>query len=409
VAIKAGQILHDAQGFVVDRIQTGGVTNLNIPEEKIYELGNFKTVAITRDIPDLSFDVESLDVTPKIEALTEGLDPTATVAGDEFDFGLSKPLDIISPFRSAQQAFDIVRGIIIPSLNLETVVYRFGMRQNAGKTFTYRGDSVYYVPGTPYYQEFTVPVGPVPSPLGPYALTNAAIPYHEAGDTIYALGVCWVDPATGVYKRLFHGVDYTDTANDVTLLVAPPTGAKLKVVYGSLVAANYPQSVNDANDVSVKPAAVKGKDIDIYVETAPGSGVLARWTSVQSFEATRRVNLDNNEEFGNHHYVSQDYDTADVTGTVTVRPRDPSDLWSKIHQITAVPGTEIVGPNKAVNLGVEARVYDPEDHTLLMTLWTPDARFRLPNVQGRVQQKTEVPFAWTSDSGTLLAYDGARP
>jgi hypothetical protein len=62
VAIKAGQIIHDAQGFVVDRIQTGGVSNLNIPEEKIYELGNFFTVATIRDIPDLSFDLESLDV-----------------------------------------------------------------------------------------------------------------------------------------------------------------------------------------------------------------------------------------------------------------------------------------------------------------------------------------------------------
>lgn len=409
MAIKAGQILHDAEGFVVDRIQTGGVSNLNIPEEKVYELGNYQTVATTRDTPDLSFDVESLDVTPKIEAITLGIDPTTTVDGDEFDFIDAKPLDILSPFRSAQGAFDIVRGIVIPSLTLETVSYRFGMRQNAGETFTYRGDSVYYVPGTPYYQEFTVPVGPVPSPLGPYALTNAAIPYNESGETIFALGVCWIDPATGVYKRLFHGLDYTDTANDVTLLVAPPTGALLKVVYGSLTAASYPQSVNDANDVTVKPAAVRGKDIDIYVETAPGSGTLARWTSVQSFEATRRVNLDNNEEFGNHHYVSQDYDTADVTGTVTVRPRDPADLWSKLHQITNVPGTEVVGPNKAVQLGLEARIFDPEDHTLLKTIWVPDARFRVPNVQGRVQQKLEVPFAYTSDSGQLLVYQGARP
>lgn len=409
MAIKAGQILHDAQGFVVDRIQTGGVSNLNIPEEKIYELGNFKTVAVTRDIPDLSFDVESLDVTPKIEALTLGQDPTAMVAGDEFDFINSKPLDIISPFRAAQGAFNIVRGIVIPALNLESVSYRFGMRQNAGETFTLRGDSVYYVPGTPYYEEFVVPAGPVPSPLGPYTLAHTAIPYTESGQTIYALGVCWIDPATGLYKRLFHGVDYTDTAADVTLMVAPPTGATVKVVYGSLVAATYPQAVNDANDVAVKPAAVRGKDIDIYVETAPGSGTLARWTSVQSYEATRRVNLDNNEEFGNHHYVSQDYDTADVTGTVTVRPRDPSDLWDKIHQVIDVPTTEVVGPNRAVNLAVEARVYDPEDHTLLKTLYTPDARFRLPNVQGRVQQKTEVPFAWTSDSGTLLVYNGARP
>lgn len=409
MAIKAGQILHDAQGFVVDRIQTGGVTNLNIPEEKVYELGNFKTVAVTRDTPDLSFDIESLDVTPKIEAISLFRDPTAVAPGDEFDFADAKPLDVISPFRSGQNAFDIVRGIVIPSLTLESVAYRFGMRQNAGETFTYRGDSVYYVPGTPYYQEFTVPAGPVPSPLGPYALTNAAIPYTEAGDTYHALGVCWVDPVTGAYKRLFHGLDYTDTANDVTLLVAPPTGAKLKVVYGSLTAATYPQSVNDANDVTVKPAAVRGKDIDIYVETAPGSGVLARWTSVQSFEANRRVNLDNNEEFGNHHYVSQDYDTADVTGTVTVRPRDPADLWGKIHQITAVAGTEVVGPNKNVQLGVEARIFDPEDHTLLKTLWVPDARFRVPNVSGRVQTKTEVSFQFTSDAGDLLVYDGARP
>jgi hypothetical protein len=406
VAIKAGQILHDAEGFVVDRIQTGGVSNLNIPEEKVHELGNFLTVATTRDTPDLSFDVESLDVTPKIEALVTNVDPTAVVAGDEFDFINAKPLDIISPFRAGQGQFGIVRGIVIPGLTLETVSYRFGMRQNAGETFTLRGDSVYYVPGTPYYQEFTVPAV---AGVGPYALTHAAIPYVEGGDTYHVLGACWTDPATGEYRRLFYGLDYTDTVNSITLNVAPPTGAILKVVYGSLVAATYPQSVNDASDVTVKPAAVRGKDIDIYVETAPGSGVLARWTSVQSFEATRRVNLDNNEEFGNHHYVSQDYDTADVTGTVTVRPRDPADLWDKLHQITDVPTTEVVGPNKAIQLGVEARIFDPEDHTLLKTLWVPDARFRVPNVQGRVQQKLEVQFAFTSDSGQLLAYSGARP
>jgi hypothetical protein len=98
-----------------------------------------------------------------------------------------------------------------------------------------------------------------------------------------------------------------------------------------------------------------------------------------------------------------------VTGTVTVRPRDPADLWDKLHQITDVPTTEVVGPNKAIQLGVEARIFDPEDHTLLKTLWVPDARFRVPNVQGRVQQKLEVQFAFTSDSGQLLAYSGARP
>ena len=58
MAIKAGQILHAANGFVIDRIQTGGVSNLNIPQEKIYELGNYLAVAQVRDIPEVTFDVE---------------------------------------------------------------------------------------------------------------------------------------------------------------------------------------------------------------------------------------------------------------------------------------------------------------------------------------------------------------
>lgn len=36
MAIKAGKIIHDVNGYVIDRIQTGGPDSLNIPEEKIY-------------------------------------------------------------------------------------------------------------------------------------------------------------------------------------------------------------------------------------------------------------------------------------------------------------------------------------------------------------------------------------
>ena len=69
MAVKGAQILHDAEGFVIDRLQSAGVGNVNIPEEKIYELGNFKTVATVRDIPDLSFDMESFDVSTEVEEI----------------------------------------------------------------------------------------------------------------------------------------------------------------------------------------------------------------------------------------------------------------------------------------------------------------------------------------------------
>lgn len=404
MAIKHGQIIHDAEGFVVDRIQTGGVNNLNIPTEKIYELGNYQTVATIRDIPDLTFEVQSLDVSTEIEALTCGLDPTTVAVGAQLDFGKSVPLDIISPFVAGNGAFNVVSGIAIPYLTLEQAAYRFGVTANAEETFTYRGDSVYYIPGTPYYQQYALG-------SGTYTFAHTALVYHESGQTIYALSVCWHHAASGAYGRLFHTKDYTDSSAGLTILPGTlatiPSGSVIKVVYGSAVAANYPQSVHQG--VSVKPAAIKGKDIDIFIGVDDVS--LARWTGVQSFEATRRVTLQNDQEFGNYHYVAQDYDVADVTGTLAVRPRDVTDLFTKVAQIADVPGNEVVGAFTSMTLEVEARIYDPSSATpsILKTIYIPDARFTPPAAQGRVQQKLDTNFPFTSDGGQIFVYRGARP
>lgn len=402
MAIKAGQILHDAHGFVIDRIQTGGVSNLNIPEEKVYELGNFQTVATTRDIPDLSFEVESLDVSTEIESLLLFRNPAAAVDGTEFDFNDSVPMDIISPFKAAKNIYKVINGIIVPYLTLESVTYRYGMQQNATEQFTLRGDAVYYTPGSPRYEQYTHD-----GAEDTYALSHDAVIYHEAGEDVYVLAITAILP-DGTYRRLFHGADYDDTATGFTLLKPGdlPNATILRVVYASLDDVEYPQTVHQG--VNVKPAAVRGKDIDIYIGL-PNGTQMERWTGVQSFEATRRVNLDNDLEFGNHHFVAQDYDTADVTGSITVRSRDVDDLYKKIAQIANVPGEEVIGVLSSVGLPVEARVRDPETGALLKTLYIPDARFLTPNVQGRVQQKLETQFSYTSDGGNLLVYKGARP
>lgn len=466
MAIKSGQILHDAHGFVIDRIQTGGAGQVTIPEEKVYELGNFQTVATTRDIPDLTFDLESLDVSTEIESLILFRDPTTAVDGDEFDFGDAVPMDIISPFKSDNNQYNIIRGVIVPYLTLESATYRFGLTANATESFSFRGDAIYYTPGTPYYEEYTHD-----GTTDTYALAHAAIPYVESGDTLHVLALDRVN-ADGTYGRLFYGQDYTDTTTNFTLVDPTdiPSGTVLRAVYGSTVSATYPQTVHQG--VSVKPAAVRGKDIDVYVGSGPvrtfagsttnadatltgtgfsaadvgarvsGTGIdpgttiasytdathvelsapatatgtptitltpaVSRWTSVQSFEVTRRVNLDSDDEFGNPHHVSQDYDTADVTGSVTVRPRDPDDLFDKINQVANVASNQVVGVLSSVGLPVELRINDPDTGDLLKTLYVPDARFQTPGIQGRVQSKTEVTFNFTSDGGSLLVYKGAR-
>jgi hypothetical protein len=400
MAIKAGAILHDLNGFVIDRIQTAGVGNVNIPEEKVYELGNWQTVATVRDIPDLSFDLESFDMSCEIEAVLTGQDPTSIVEGQEFDLFQSKPINVLSPFKSGTDAYDIVRGIAIPYLNLERATYRFGLRQNATQQFTLRGDSIYYIPGTPYYQEYTN-VG-----AGVYNFDHTALLYQEAGDNVYALSVTAKDSITGAYVRLFLGDDYTNTSAGFTTLAALSDYDTLCVVYGSATSDTYPQSVHET--ASVKPAAIRGKDIDVYVGTSDATPVFSRWNSVQSFEVTRTVNIENDEEFGNYHYVDSGYDTADVTGTIGIKPRTPQELWTRISEIANVPSNEIVGPYTTDLLPVEVRISDPDTGDVLKTLYVPDARFTLPGVQGRVQTKTEVSFAFTSDGGQLLIYAGER-
>jgi hypothetical protein len=403
MAIKAGQILHTGNGFVIDRIQSAGVGNVNIPEEKIYELGNYNTVATIRDIPDLSFDMESFDMSTEIESLLLNLDPTTSVNGDAFDFGLSVPLDIVSPFKAGSGAFNIVKGLAVPYLNLERATYRFGLKQSASAQFTLRGDSIYYIPGSPYYQTFTN-AGAVT-----YSFTNTALEYVESGNSNYALSVCLHSSTTpSLYKRLFYGTDYTNTSTGFTLLAnTSATYNRVSVVYGSATAATYNASVHQGT--SVKAAGIRGKDIDVYVSDGAATPTWTRWAGVQTAEMTRSVNIENDEEFGNSKFVSSGYDTADVTGSIGIKAVDADELWSKIAAVTNVATNKIAGPQSSIPLGVEIRVSDPDTSAVVKTIYCPDARFVVPGVQGRVQTKLETTFSFTSDSGSMTVYKGARP
>lgn len=403
MAIKAGSIIHDAHGFVIDRIQSAGVPNLNIPEETVYELGNFESVGRIRDTPDLSFDMESFDVSTEIEALATFTDPTTTISGDMFDLSDSVPMDIISPMKPGYGNFSVSKGIVIPFLTLESSTYRFGVTDNATQQHTFRGDSYFYVPGSPRYEEFDGD-----GVTSSFVFEETAIPYLHAGDTLYALGVSVVFD-DGSYRRLFYGEHYTNTANGITILnpaTNAPVDSVVRVVYGTTTPKEYPQTVHE-ND-SIKPVAVRGKDIDVYVGTADATPVFSRWTSVTSFEVSRRVTLDQDREFGNAQVVSQDYDVPEVTGSITVRPQDLDDLWGKVHQVANVPSNEVVGVHTSAELPMELRVHDPQTGVRVKTFYIPDARFTIPGIQGQVQQKAEVTFNFNSEGGKLEISKGNR-
>jgi hypothetical protein len=534
VAIKAGQILHAMNQFIVDRIQSGGAGNLNIPQERVYELGNYQSVGIVRDVPDLSFSLDVLDVGTQVEALLCGavrpdddaahpLGDGNTVDGALYDLSTASTVDIISPFKSSQGAFNIVKGVAVPQLSLEQAQYRYGLRQNAGEQFTLRGDSIYYTPGIPFLVTydgdgsttafnfattagatltnevqtvtisgtpaggtftltfggqttagiaFNAPATAVKSALaalttigtgnvdvtgstgGPYsvtfqgtfagvdvaqmtasgagltggsspsvAVTTAtqgstvlkalkALTYTESGATFHALNVS----VNGVRQN--KDTDYTDSVTAVTFTTAPANGAKIRIVFGSNkdatnadISVNYTQAVNA--DLSVKPAAIRGKDIKVYVG---GLGDSFKWHDVQSVEVDWRVNLDADYEFGNAHAVNRDFvDAPDVSGTIEIKSITVDKLFEKLNQITGVNAADVVGPQSSVTLPIVVQLLNPDSGgtshvargTVLKTLFIPDARFVIPGYEGRVSQKVMSQLQFTSDKGILKVVKGA--
>ena len=410
MSIKAGQLIHVGNNVLLDRIQSGGPGNLNIPTDRIYELGNYESLGQVRDTPDLSFNLESFDARAEFEAVLIGNDFATDADGTVYDPSLALPMDVASQFKMGKTAtapFDVVASAVIPFLAVESLSYRFGIRDNATQQATLRGDGIFYS-GASAYVETTAGDGTQGQTI---EFTNDPVPYN--GDTVngtrYALSVEVVEDG----KRLVPGTDYSETApgdatyvhGAVTLVDAVDATKTVRITYQSATVASYPQVSHEAV-AATAPAALRGRDIEVRVG---GVAVTDRWSSIQSVNVDWRVQLDKDEELGNQNVVSQDFDVPTVSGTINLKPRDPAELIARIKQIAGVASNESVGALQSTPLPLQIILHSPTDGSTLKTLYVADARFTLPGYSGQVQQKLALDFPFESDSGALKVYKGAMP
>ena len=398
MAIKAGQILHVVGGpaalFVVDRIQTAGLTGINVNEDRLEELGNYEAVGTIRDIPDLTFELESYDVTTELESLLTGGDNT-DADGTLFDLSTYIPIDVLSPFKTSG-AFTVAGGVAIPFLSLESMSYAFSLGDSATMTATFRGDSVFFSKGSLYQQ---VENGDNSTTVFNFD-NGPAYKSTISGDDYYGLSVM-VDDGTG-WERQRLGTDYTNTATGITFTTAPPTGTgNIKIVYSSGSATSYLQSVHD----TVNPAGVRGRDIYVRLSDGAATPAYTSWLGVQSANVDWRVSLERDEEFGNPQVVAQDFDVPEVSGSVTMKPSTVTALLTQIQRVANISGTDIANATQdPPELDLEIKITDPSDGTTTKTLVVPDAKFVMPALQGSVGSKLETDFSFTSASGVLNIY-----
>ena len=340
----------------------------------------------------------------EIEALLLGVDPT-NAALLPYDPSNNLPLDMKSVFKSGlgtASPFATVDSVGLPFLTLEQLNYRFGLKDDARQTAQLRGDSIYYNPGSTFVQKTvgTAVAGQV------VVTANPAYSIDEGGITRRILSV-----TTGS-KRLVYGIDYTETYGAVTagaavttltLVAAVPATSVVRIMYSSPSVESFPQTVHEVVSAT-KPAAIRGRDIAVYLGGySAGSPFANRLSGVQAVTCDWRVTLQKDEEFGNYHFVSQDYDVPVVNGTIQVKPSDAAALVALIQKITGVTdATKTASATNAVAIPLDIVLLSPIDGSVLKRLNVADARFTVPGFSARVQQKLDVTINFQSDTGSLL-------
>jgi len=403
MAIKAGQILHVMNQFVVDRIQTAGPGDLNIPQEKVYELGNYQSVGIVRDVPDLSFNLECLDVDTEVEALLVGrTDPYGDTTSTKYELALNKAVDIVSPWKTPYGEFAAVNGVAVPGLALESASYRYGLQENAGETFTLNGDAIYYTPGHPWQDVFVGDGSTVA-----YAFDNGpALLYSEGGTSFYALSVSVngvrltqipradLAAATTAGDTEVYAPQTTATAG-IEFAIAPALNAVISVVYASAVDGDYPQTGVTPygtgtghlthQSVAVKPAAIRGKDIDVYFATlsAVGGGVTNK--ALTSNVATITTSTSHGLTTGDLVVVAIGDAVFDGTYTVASTPTGTTFTYARTNaNVTSTAATGTASES------IESRWPDVQSATVEWRV-TLEEDYEFGNARAVSREATDVP------------------
>jgi len=423
MAIRAGQILHlGGNDTLIDRLQSAGLGDINIGTDTIRETGNYENVEKVLQDPDLSFSMESFDVSTEIEALLCG-DPTggaSAAANQKYLFSDMKAVHIKSPWKneSAGSAGTIDGGLVVPNYFVTRASYRFGVDDNAGETFELAGSEAYYARKIPEIEQFTASGGASAFTLSASAARHSVGGYNSTV-TKYVLGVIKTPSGLTGGQVMVEGTDYTvDTSAadafkpTITFTTAPASASIVSVAYFDAQNTDaFAQTVHPV--ATVKPGAVRGRDIEVYMHLpasgAEASGVI-KLGGVQSVtvDASKQTTLE--REMGTSTPIARTLESTDVTGDMGMHPTDQAAFFTMMRRITGVASAQVIGVLNNFPVGLEVRILNPSNRgSILKTLFVKDAKFQIPATPARAGAVVDFTLRWESNGGELEIYNGIRP
>lgn len=418
MSIKAGSIVTIAGRNVVDRLQSAGLGNSQIPITTIYETGNDLAVDKVPGEPDFTFSMTSWDVTTDMMAFLTGavgdvaanLPPgNADAAGTEYRWENVVPVNITSPWKrdTGSQGGHIKAGLIIPGYSPTRLRYNFGVTDMASQEVELAGGAFYYAE--------TAPVEEYASADG----TAVAFATAESARALRIGGAGGTD-FTRVFGVLVNnviqvrGVDYVESIvaadtgqsaiTTITFPVAPVVSTKIRFCYFTETAKTVPQALNA--DTTIKPGAVRGRDIIVRLDP---DGDDLRFGGVQTLELEATVAGETERELGNPDPTGRSNTGIDTTGTVTTRPKDIDAFFTALSQVTGIAKTEVFGYFNNNTIPVLIDIRNPKDPSeILKSIFIEDGQFQPPGTPARVNAPTDFAFPFSSVKGTFSEFKGGR-
>jgi hypothetical protein len=415
MSVHAGSILTVGGNNVIDRVQSAGLGDATVPIETIREVGNKLVVDKIPGEPDFTFSMESLDVstdmmawlTGKVGAQAEpaGAPGAADADGTEYKWQDCGYVNVTSPWKDAlnDAAGNIVAGHLIPAYYPTRGRYAFGVTDFATQTVELGGGAFYYGKAAPMEAYATgdglITAFITPDPTVQHRIGGAAGTTFRDVFGVIVGGVPQIE-----------GVDYTVTGGNatpatITFAVAPAAAALVRYAYFTTAAKTYPQAVHAS--AIVKPGAVRGRNIVIYLGTA---GTRQRISSVQSVELEATVDTEVEREMGNDEPTGRVVNGLDCTGSMTVRSKDAPAFIALLSKVTGVADDEVFGYLNQNALPLEIAIQNPKNPgATLKTLYVNDAIFQIPGTPARVNAPTDFALRFDSQEGTFSEFKGAKP
>lgn len=419
MSVLAGSIIHAAGRTVINRIQSAGLGNVNIPIETVHETGNAFIVDKVVQEPSFTFTMESLDVSCELEALLHGEVATTTASGNakgltdpakhRYDWSTVQSLNIVSPWKDPKTASAgvVEAGHLVPNYFPKKITYKFGITADATQTVELDGGTFYYGAFAPL-EDFFAGDGATKD----FVTTNPAVHQRIGGNEGTTFKSVFGVLIDGLFQ--VEGEDYTVTgggskaanvAATIKFTVAPANGAAIRVAYFTTAEQAFPQPVH-AN-VLVVPGAVRGRNIVVSI-AAPASSEWHRLPRVQDAKLEGTYNMAIERELGDEESVGVTINSFDTNGDMVIRAENRAAFFDLLKRMTGIDTVEeIVGfiNQHAIQLKIE--IQNPRNPgEILKTLYVSDAIFDIPGTPAKANTPTDFTLTYKSQSGEHSVFKG---